>query len=424
MASVLLDRAFAHFITVGRLDVYYPGGDRRVYTGQPGPHAAMWIADPATCRALLLDPALKVGEAYMAGHLSPVDCSLYELLHVLMLNVMRRSPAGERFFSSLRYMARKWLQNNTLRRARRNVAHHYDLDSRLYRLFLDEDMQYSCGYFPTGYETLAQAQAAKKHHLAAKLHLTRPGMSVLDVGCGWGGMALTLGRDYGAQVTGITLSVEQLHIARRRAREAGLDDRVRFELLDYRAVRRQYDRIISIGMFEHVGVAHYGSFFSTMRQALKPRGVMVLHSIGRVEGPNVTNPWIDRYIFPGGYSPAVSEAVGAVERAGLWLTDCEIWRLHYARTIAHWRSRFAAQRAAIARMYDERFCRMFEFYLCVSELAFRVQGHLNFQLQLTREIDAVPLARDYMLGHEPVEQQVSCPVMEPVSYAGAAVLRA
>ncbi|WP_182355780.1 SAM-dependent methyltransferase [Komagataeibacter europaeus] len=402
MASVLLDRAFAHFITLGRLDVYYPGGDRRVYVGGPGPQAGLWIADGETVRALLLDPALKVGEAYMAGTLRPVGCTLYDLLHVLMLNVMRRSPVGERIFGSLRYIARTWLQDNTLRRARRNVAHHYDLDSRLYRHFLDGDMQYSCGYFPTGNETLAQAQAAKKHHLAAKLHLSRPGMRVLDVGCGWGGMALTLARDYDAQVTGITLSVEQLHIARQRARAAGLDGRVRFELLDYRAVSRQYDRIISIGMFEHVGVAHYPAFFATMRAALRPDGVMVLHSIGRREGPGVTNPWIDRYIFPGGYSPAVSEAVGAVERAGLWLTDCEIWRLHYARTIAHWRSRFAARRQQVARLYDERFCRMFEFYLVVSELAFRVQGHLNFQLQLVREIDAVPLSRDYMYAPQPM----------------------
>ncbi|GBQ62655.1 SAM-dependent methyltransferase [Komagataeibacter swingsii] len=405
MAPVLLDRAFMHFITLGRLDVHYPGGDRRVYVGGPGPQAGMWIADGETVRALLLDPALKVGEAYMAGTLRPVGCTLYDLLHVLMLNVMRRSPAGERIFGSLRYVARRWLQHNTLRRARRNVAHHYDLDSRLYRHFLDGDMQYSCGYFPTGHETLAQAQAAKKHHLAAKLHLSHPGMSVLDVGCGWGGMALTLARDYGAQVTGITLSVEQLHIACQRARAAGLDGRVRFELLDYRAVSRQYDRIISIGMFEHVGVAHYPAFFATMRAALNPHGVMVLHSIGRREGPGVTNPWIDRYIFPGGYSPAVSEAVSAVERAGLWLTDCEIWRLHYARTIAHWRSRFAARRQQVARLYDERFCRMFEFYLVVSELAFRVQGHLNFQLQLVREIDAVPLSRDYMYAAQPGTMQ-------------------
>ena len=397
MAPVLLDRAFAHFITSGRLEVYYPDGDRRSYAGRPGPQAAMRLADTATARALLLDPALKVGEAYMAGTLYPVGCTLYELMHVLMRNVMERSPAGERVFSTLRFMARSWLQDNTRGRARRNVAHHYDLDSTLYRHFLDEDMQYSCGYFPTGHETLAEAQAAKKHHLAAKLHLHRPGMSVLDVGCGWGGLGLTLARDYGAYVTGITLSREQLHIARGRAHAAGLEGRVRFELLDYRAVARQYDRIISVGMFEHVGVAHYPAFFATMRRVLRPDGVMVLHAIGRREGPGVTNPWIDRYIFPGGYSPAVSEVVGAVEHAGLWLADCEIWRLHYARTIAHWRSRFNARRAQIARLYDERFCRMFEFYLVVSELAFRVQGHMNFQLTLSREIDALPLARDYMM---------------------------
>lgn len=396
MASLLLDRAFARFITAGRLEIHYPDGERRVHVGHDGPYAAMRIADHATGRALLLNPALKVGEAYMAGTLWPVGCTLYDLLHVLMLNVMASAPAGERVLAPLRHMGRR-LWRNTQPRARRNVAHHYDLDSRLYRHFLDEDMQYSCGYFPTGEETLAQAQAAKKHHLAAKLHLVRPGMSVLDVGCGWGGMALTLARDYGAVVTGITLSAEQLQVARGRAREAGLEHRVHFELLDYRALApRQYDRIISIGMFEHVGVAHYPAFFAAMREALRPDGVMVLHSIGRREGPGVTNPWIARHIFPGGYSPSVSEAVAAVEKAGLWLTDCEIWRLHYARTIAHWRSRFTSQRAQVARLYGERFCRMFEFYLVVSELAFRVQGHLNFQLQLTRDLAAVPLTRDYM----------------------------
>ncbi|ATU71975.1 SAM-dependent methyltransferase [Komagataeibacter rhaeticus] len=421
MAPVLLDRAFARFITAGRLEIHYPDGDRRVHVGRDGPQAAMRIADGATVRALLLNPALKVGEAYMAGTLQPVGCTLYDLLHVLMLNVMASAPAGERVLAPLRHMGRRWLHYNTRRRARRNVAHHYDLDSRLYRHFLDEDMQYSCGYFPTGTETLAQAQAAKKHHLAAKLHLVRPGLGVLDVGCGWGGMALTLARDYGAVVTGITLSHEQLLVARRRAREAGLEHRVRFELMDYRAVApRQYDRIISIGMFEHVGVAHYPTFFAAMREALRPDGVMVLHSIGRVEGPGVTNPWIARHIFPGGYSPAVSEAVAAVEKAGLWLTDCEIWRLHYARTIAHWRSRFASQRVPVARLYGERFCRMFEFYLVVSELAFRVQGHLNFQLQLTRDIGAVPLARDYMLGrHAPAAPSAMAGPWESPRYAAA-----
>jgi cyclopropane-fatty-acyl-phospholipid synthase len=287
-------------------------------------------------------------------------------------------------------------QYNPAGRAEKNVAHHYDLNGRLYSLFLDRDRQYSCAYFRRGDETLEEAQLAKKRHIAAKLCLDRPDLRVLDIGSGWGGMALTLARDYGALVTGITLSREQLAAARERAALEGLEDRVNFELLDYRAVNQKFDRIVSVGMFEHVGVGYYQTFFDTVARNLTPDGIALLHAIGRSDGPGATNPWIDKYIFPGGYSPALSEVMPSVERSGLFATDIEILRLHYAETLRHWRWRFNANRDTIASIYDERFCRMFEFYLCGSELAFRRGGHMVFQIQLAARQDAVSLTRDYM----------------------------
>jgi cyclopropane-fatty-acyl-phospholipid synthase len=276
------------------------------------------------------------------------------------------------------------------------VAHHYDLNGRLYSLFLDRDRQYSCGYFPRGDETLEEAQTAKKRHIAAKLCLNRPDLHVLDIGCGWGGMALTLARDFGARVTGITLSQEQLAEARARAVAEGLDDRVRFELLDYRSVTETFDRVVSVGMFEHVGVGHSRAFVETVMRCLKPDGVALIHAIGRRDGPGGTNAWFRKYIFPGGYSPALSEVLPWVERSGLMATDIEILRLHYAETLRHWRRRFAANRDAIAALYDDRFCRMFEFYLAASEITFRRCGHMVWQLQLAHDHGAVPLTRDYI----------------------------
>ena len=280
------------------------------------------------------------------------------------------------------------------------MAHHYDLNGRLYSLFLDRDRQYSCAYFPRGDETLEQAQIAKKRHIAAKLCLDRPDLTVLDIGSGWGGLALTLAREYGARVLGITLSTEQLTEARGRAAAEGLDDRVSFELLDYRALDRTFDRIVSVGMFEHVGVGHYREFFDTVARCLNPDGVALLHAIGRSDGPGFTNPWIAKYIFPGGYCPALSEVIPRVEQSGLIATDIEVLRLHYAETLRHWRRRLIANRDTIASLYDERFCRMFEFYLCGAEIAFRREGHMVFQIQLAHRQTAVPLTRDYITAFE------------------------
>jgi cyclopropane-fatty-acyl-phospholipid synthase len=398
----MLDLILRRLIVLGRLTVRWPDGSITTYTGEKGPEAVMSIADNATIRRLALNPALHLGEAFMDGTLQPVDCTIYDVLDVLMTNQISQTGRipmlGLREWSGR--MTRRIAQFNSARRARRNVAHHYDLNGRLYSLFLDRDRQYSCAYFPRGDETLEEAQLKKKHHIAAKLRLDRPDLSVLDIGCGWGGMALTLARDYGARVTGITLSTEQLAEAQARAAAEGLADRVTFELMDYRALHRGFDRIVSVGMFEHVGVGHYEQFFRVVKRCLVPDGVALIHSIGRFDGPSSTNPWIAKYIFPGGYSPSLSEVLPVVERVGLRTTDIEVLRMHYALTLRQWRRRFAANRDAILGLYDERFCRMFEFYLAASELAFRRQDHMNFQLQLTRDQAALPLARDYMLEAE------------------------
>jgi cyclopropane-fatty-acyl-phospholipid synthase len=397
----ILELVLRRFVVIGRLTVHWPDGGQTAFCGTPGPEAAFRLRDAASMRRITLNPALTLGEAYMDGGLEPVGCSIYEVLDVLVSNLAAgaRHPFVQ-FRDRLRLLTRRVAQFNPAGRSQRNVAHHYDLNGQLYSLFLDEDRQYSCAYFPTGGETLEEAQVAKKRHIASKLRLDRPGLEVLDIGCGWGGMALTLARDHGARVTGITLSTEQLGEARARAEAAGLADRVRFELLDYRALDRQFDRIVSVGMFEHVGVGHYGQFFDVVKRSLRPDGVALLHAIGRSTPPSATNPWIAKYIFPGGYCPALSEVTPAVERSGLVTTDIEILRLHYAETLRHWRRRFAASRAAIAGLYDERFCRMFEFYLCGAELSFRRDGMMVFQIQLARHQQAVPLTRDYMFEAE------------------------
>jgi cyclopropane-fatty-acyl-phospholipid synthase len=393
-----LDGILRRFIGTGQLTVRWPDGQQSLYSGDDGPSAGIAIHTAGAVRKLVVNPGLALGEAYMDGTVTVEDCSIYDVLDVMSANLgahIDRQPIL-RFRTFLRWLKRRLDQYNPAVRAQKNVAHHYDLNGRLYSLFLDRDRQYSCAYFRRGDETLEEAQLAKKRHIAAKLYLNRPDLSVLDIGCGWGGLALTLARDYGARVTGITLSREQLTAARDRAIAEGLDDRVSFELMDYRAVNQRFDRIVSVGMFEHVGIGYYQTFFDTLARCLAPDGVALLHAIGRGDGPSSTNAWIDKYIFPGGYSPALSEVLPSVERSGLVATDIEILRLHYAETLRHWRWRFAANRDTIASIYDERFCRMFEFYLCGSELAFRHGGHMVFQIQLAARQDAVPLTRDYL----------------------------
>jgi len=408
----VLDGILRRLITIGRLTVVWPDGSQSVYAGTDGPSAGFRLRNQQTIWRLVSHPSLALGEAYMSGSLFVDNDAVYDLLDVLLTNV-EANPNGHPVVGwrdALAAFSRRLAQYNPAGRSRRNVAHHYDLNGRLYSLFLDRDRQYSCAYFARGNETLEDAQAAKKRHIAAKLCLDRPDLRVLDIGCGWGGMALTLARDFGVRVTGITLSREQLTEARARAAAEGLADRVRFELVDYRSVKEKFDRVVSVGMFEHVGIGHYNTFFDTVARCLKPDGVALIHAIGRSDGAGTTNAWMRRYIFPGGYSPALSEVLPPVERSGLFATDIEILRLHYAETSRHWRRRFAANRDAIAALYDERFCRMFEFYLAASEVTFRRCGHMVWQLQLQHEQGPVPLTRDYIGAIEagrPVEAKVA-----------------
>jgi cyclopropane-fatty-acyl-phospholipid synthase len=397
---MLLSHLLHHVVRRGSLRVIDAGGAMHTFSGDPGPQITIRLHTRALEWQLFLHPRLRVGEAFMNGTLTVEDASIYDFLDLMASN-MAVAPANilTPLYNGFGRAFRVFQQYNPLHRARRNVAHHYDLSDTLYELFLDADRQYSCAYFTAPDQTIEQAQANKKRHIAAKL-LLAPGQHVLDIGCGWGGLALYLAKECGVSVTGLTLSTEQLRVAERRAAAAGLSDRVRFELRDYRETNGRYDRIVSVGMFEHVGVVHYPAFFAKVKELLADDGVALLHSIGRQDGPASTNPWLRKYIFPGGYSPAMSEVVPVVERSGLWITDIEILRLHYAETLRAWRTRFNANRERIRALYDERFCRMWEFYLAGSEMAFRHQGHLNFQMQFAKKIDAVPLTRDYMVDWE------------------------
>ena len=384
----------------GRLTVFFADGRSETY-GAGEPDVAVRFHDRRAILELALHPDLMLGELYMDGRLTVEHGDIADLLALLMRNLSQSQPGGVfQFLRGLRSRLRFLHQRNPSGRSKKNVAHHYDLSGELYSLFLDRDRQYSCAYFPRGDETLEEAQIAKKRHIAAKLLLDKPGLRVLDIGCGWGGLALDLARDAGAQVLGITLSEEQIAVARERSQAARLADRCRFELVDYRALSGTYDRIVSVGMFEHVGVPQYQTYFNKARSLLADDGVMLLHTIGRTDPGGSTNPWIAKYIFPGGYVPALSEVMAAVEKSGLVVTDVEILRLHYARTLAEWRKRFHHHREEIARLYDERFCRMWEFYLAGAEMAFRHDSQVVFQIQLAKRQDAVPLTRDYMLEAE------------------------
>jgi cyclopropane-fatty-acyl-phospholipid synthase len=368
--------------------------------GTGRPVAARFTSGTAEL-AVMLDPELRLGEAYMDGTLVVEQGTIADLLALLFGQTADgMPPVWARPQWLARYLHRRLQQWNPPDRSRRNVAHHYDLDGRLYSLFLDADRQYSCAYFEKPDQLLDDAQLAKKRHIAAKLVLDRD-QRVLDIGCGWGGLALYLGEFCKSRVTGITLSQEQIGIARERAAEKQLADSIEFRIQDYRDLDETFDRIVSVGMFEHVGLNHYDAFFGKCAGLLSNDGVMLLHSIGRSEGPNVTNPFIAKYIFPGGYIPALSEVVPAIERSGLLITDIEILRLHYADTLKAWRDRFLAYREEAERLYDRRFVRMWEFYLAASEMAFREHpAMMVMQIQLAKRQDVVPVTRDYITQEE------------------------
>ncbi|MDB5423752.1 MAG: cfa2 [Phenylobacterium sp.] len=380
-------------VRAGPLTVNLPGAPPIVVgDGSAAGAVTVRIRDGHTVWRLALNPGLALGEAYMDGSLVLERGTIWDFLDLVGRNLSTRPGRRPGALAKLK----RRLQPATGRAAaRRNVAHHYDLSLDLYRRFLDEDLQYSCAYFARPDMTLEEAQAAKKRRLAAKL-LLRPGLRVLDIGCGWGGLALTLAEEAGAQVTGVTLSQEQLAVARSRAETRRLADRVEFRLQDYRDIDSAFDRIVSVGMFEHVGTPNYQAYFDSIARLLADDGVAVIHAIGHVDVAGSPPAWISKYIFPGGYIPALSEVLPAIERAGLWVSDIEILRLHYAETLKAWRDRFTARRDEIAALYDERFCRMWEFYLSLSEVGFRHRGCMVFQIQLAKRVDAVPLTRDYM----------------------------
>ena len=394
---MLIARLLRRIVTAGELVLYdVRGGAHRIGDPSAGPQVRVRFHDRALNHRLLLNPRLRLGEAYMDGSLTVDDGRIYDLLELLTRS-LGNSTAGwlDRAQEWLRLLQRRVSQINGPDRARRNVAHHYDLSGALYDLFLDSDRQYSCAYFPEPGSDLERAQLAKKRHIAAKL-LLKPGQEVLDIGSGWGGLALYLAETGRARVTGITLSSEQLAHAQARAARRGLDQQVHFALRDYRQQCGRFDRIVSVGMFEHVGLPNYPAFFQKIADLLSDDGVALIHTIAQHDPPCPTNPWLQRYIFPGGYTPSLSEILPAIEAAGLWVTDIEILRLHYAETLRCWRQRFLERREEAARLYDERFCRMWEFYLAGSEVAFRYQSHMVAQIQVAKSIASVPLTRDYI----------------------------
>ena len=413
----LLRASFVRFVRAGNLRVTTARGTTFTLGDGTGPPAAMRLVTRRAELGLLVDPELRFGEAYMDGEIVIERGSITDVLAILL-----GQEGGALLWANprrlARLIARRIQQFNTRWRARRNVAHHYDLSTHFYGFFLDSNRQYSCAYFEHPGQSLDDAQLAKKRHLAAKLLLDSD-TSVLDIGCGWGGLALYLAEFCGSRVTGITLSEQQHAFARRRAADrSGTAGDVEFRLKDYRDVAEKYDRIVSVGMFEHVGVGFYPAFFRKCRALLNDDGVMMLHSIGRSEGPNVTNPWIAKYIFPGGYIPALSEVLPAVERAGFLVTDVEILRLHYADTLKAWRERFLAHREEVEQMYDARFVRMWEFYLAASEMTFREQGMMVFQLQLAKKQGVVPITRDYITHEEERLRQRERKARAPLRLAG------
>ena len=383
---ILLSKA----VRKGTLFVTDGGGEAHEFGDGTGPPHAIVLHDKGVEMAVVRNPELGFPETYMDGRWSIVQGTLASLLAVFFVNTRESSPWE--WQRALRKLMRKLRQRNTGDRARANAQHHYDVGNDIYALFLDQDWQYSCGYFAVPHGSLEDAQLAKKRHIAAKLKL-EPGLRVLDIGCGWGGMALYLSKHAGVDVTGITLAQNQ--VARASERAAGNPD-VRFRVEDYRATRETFDRIVSVGMFEHVGVPHYDEFFEKVANLLTDDGVMLLHSICRTGEPGATNPFIDKYIFPGGYTPALSEVLPSIERAGLIVTDVEVWRLHYAETLRCWAERFQANRDRAVELMDERFARMWEFYLAGCEAGFRVGDVVVGQFQIAKSLDSLPVTRDYM----------------------------
>ena len=393
---MVLARILNSLIKKGDLTVTDWQGQQSHYGDGALPKAHIKFTTRSAARKVALDPDLFLGECYMDGSLVMEQGTIYDFCALVMQNIgtSQHHPL-HKFLDNTRMAFRRLHQHNPVGKAKENVAHHYDLSGNLYDLFLDRDRQYSCAYFENENSTLEDAQLAKKRHLAAKLGI-KPGMKVLDIGSGWGGLGLYLAEVCGAKVTGVTLSEEQFRLSNERANQRDLHGSTKFLLQDYRHLDEKYDRIVSVGMFEHVGIGHFPEFFAHCSKLLNDDGVAVLHSINRSDGPGVTSAWIKKYIFPGGYVPALSEVIPHLEREGLYITDIEILRLHYAKTLHEWSVRFADNRARAVEIYDERFCRMWEFYLAGAECGFRYAGMNNFQIQFGKKQDTMPLTRNYI----------------------------
>jgi len=400
----LIDSFFARAVQRGALTVIHADGSTRNFgTSDPAFTPVTIRFAPGAAAAIVRNPALGAAECFMDGRLTIEQGDILALL-MLMTGNNRWEDATAALDPKplsrlVNAIAHKIGRYNMARQSKRNVAHHYDLSRRLYDLFLDADRQYSCAYYTDPANGLEQAQFDKKAHIVAKLAI-EPGMRVLDIGCGWGGMALYIHEKTGAEVVGITLSEEQLKVARERATAAGVHGKVRFELIDYRAMTGEFDRIVSVGMFEHVGTPQYRTFFRKCRELLTPEGVMLLHTIGRAGAPGVTDAFTLKYIFPGGYIPALSEIVRGYEGLRMFPTDIEVLRLHYAYTLKAWYDRTVAAKDEIVALYDERFFRMWTFYLAGSYVAFLNGGLVNYQLQMSRSRTALPITRDYMIAGE------------------------
>ncbi|BCJ90837.1 replicative DNA helicase [Terrihabitans soli] len=393
--NIFLKTMLRHVLPHGDVQFVTKGGVDRFGDGI-GPHVRLRITGRGAEWALLFDPDLKLGELYMDGRLIVEEGSIYDFLETVLTNLHNRPyPLFSRILYRIRGALRRFAQMNRGARATANVAHHYDLDAGLYDLFLDSDRQYSCAYFEHPHRSLEEAQIAKKRHIAAKLAV-EPGHSVLDIGCGWGGLGLYLADVAGADVTGITLSQEQYKIARQRAIDRWLQNKVEFRIEDYRETQGTFDRIVSVGMFEHVGVPYYDTYFKHCARLLDENGVMLLHTIGRTSAPGATNPWIAKYIFPGGYIPNLSEIIPSITKAGLLVTDIEVLRLHYADTLRAWRERFLFNKAKAEALYDARFVRMWEFYLGSCEASFRCGDDVVYQIQISKQVDTLPVTRRYI----------------------------
>ncbi len=400
----LIDRFFARAIKRGQLTVIHADGTQQLFGEADAALKPVTIRfGPGATRRIVRDPSLGAAEAYMDGGIVLEQGDILDMVTLFAANNRWEDSTSVLSPSAFKTVMDKLLfrigRINMQHRSKKNVAHHYDLSGKLYDLFLDTDRQYSCAYFSAPGISLEQAQLDKKAHIVAKLAI-EPGMKVLDIGCGWGGMALYIHQKTGAEVLGVTLSEEQLKVARQRAADAGVADKVKFELIDYRNLTGEFDRIVSVGMFEHVGTPHYRTFFRKVRELLTPEGVMLLHTIGRAGGPGVTDAFTLKYIFPGGYIPALSEIAKGYEGLRYFMTDVEVLRLHYAETLQHWYERTVASRDAIVGLYDERFYRMWCFYLAGCVVSFRYGGLVNYQLQFSRSRDALPLTRDYMFEGE------------------------